>query len=87
MTIPLTVVIPAYNVSAYLRQAVASVASDHTQVLIVDDRSTDSTSVIADEARRGARLRDGGAARDQRRPRPRQEPRAQPRHRRVRAVP
>ncbi|MFV0287579.1 MAG: glycosyltransferase family 2 protein, partial [Demequina sp.] len=49
MTIPLTVVIPAYNVSAYLRQAVASVASDHTQVLIVDDRSTDSTSVIADE--------------------------------------
>ncbi|WP_159449083.1 bifunctional glycosyltransferase family 2 protein/CDP-glycerol:glycerophosphate glycerophosphotransferase [Demequina sp. NBRC 110055] len=46
----MSVVIPAYNVSAYLRQAVDSVAaSGDTEVIVVDDRSTDATSRIADE--------------------------------------
>lgn len=45
-----TVVIPAYNVQGYLRQAVMSVASyDSVEVLVVDDRSTDGTSLLADE--------------------------------------
>ncbi|WP_084102229.1 bifunctional glycosyltransferase family 2 protein/CDP-glycerol:glycerophosphate glycerophosphotransferase [Demequina sp. NBRC 110051] len=46
----LSVVIPAYNVPAYLRQAVGSVAdAPQTEVIVVDDRSTDATGRIADE--------------------------------------
>ncbi|MFN3866703.1 MAG: glycosyltransferase family 2 protein, partial [Demequina sp.] len=45
-----SVVIPAYNVQGYLRQAVMSVAfDDRTEVIVVDDRSTDGTSALADE--------------------------------------
>ncbi|WP_160297441.1 bifunctional glycosyltransferase/CDP-glycerol:glycerophosphate glycerophosphotransferase [Demequina flava] len=45
-----TIVVPAYNVQGYLRQAVASVAGDpRAEVIVVDDCSTDATSVLADE--------------------------------------
>lgn len=45
-----TVVIPAFNVQGYLRQAVMSVAREQSvEVLIVDDRSTDGTALLADE--------------------------------------
>lgn len=46
----LSVIIPAYNVLGYLRQAVSSVAQDsRVEVIIVDDCSTDWTSKVADE--------------------------------------
>ena len=45
-----SVIIPAYNVLAYLRQAVASVAAHpRAEVIVVDDISTDGTSELADE--------------------------------------
>ncbi|WP_062213244.1 bifunctional glycosyltransferase/CDP-glycerol:glycerophosphate glycerophosphotransferase [Demequina oxidasica] len=45
-----SVVIPAYNVQGYLRQAVMSVAQyESVEVIVVDDRSTDGTSVLADQ--------------------------------------
>ncbi|WP_430868445.1 bifunctional glycosyltransferase/CDP-glycerol:glycerophosphate glycerophosphotransferase [Demequina aurantiaca] len=45
-----SVIIPAFNVQGYLRQAVMSVALDESvEVLVVDDRSTDGTAVLADE--------------------------------------
>ncbi|WP_084104995.1 bifunctional glycosyltransferase family 2 protein/CDP-glycerol:glycerophosphate glycerophosphotransferase [Demequina sp. NBRC 110056] len=44
-----SVVVPAYNVQGYLRQAVSSVAhEDDTEVIVVDDRSTDGTAELAD---------------------------------------
>lgn len=45
-----SVIIPAYNVQGYLRQAVMSVAFDPAvEVLVVDDRSTDGTGALVDE--------------------------------------
>jgi CDP-glycerol glycerophosphotransferase (TagB/SpsB family)/glycosyltransferase involved in cell wall biosynthesis len=45
-----SVIIPAFNVQGYLRQAVMSVAFDKSvEVLVVDDRSTDATALLADE--------------------------------------
>ena len=45
-----SVIIPAYNVQGYLRQAVMSVAFDEgAEVIVVDDRSTDGTATLADE--------------------------------------
>lgn len=45
-----SVIIPAFNVQGYLRQAVMSVAFDQSvEVLVVDDRSTDGTALLADE--------------------------------------
>lgn len=45
-----SVIIPAFNVQGYLRQAVMSVANDPSvEVLVVDDRSTDGTALLADE--------------------------------------
>ncbi|WP_297083610.1 bifunctional glycosyltransferase family 2 protein/CDP-glycerol:glycerophosphate glycerophosphotransferase [uncultured Demequina sp.] len=45
-----SVIIPAFNVQGYLRQAVMSVAgADRTEVIVVDDCSTDDTARLADE--------------------------------------
>lgn len=45
-----SVIIPAFNVQGYLRQAVMSVAFDKSvEVLVVDDCSTDATALLADE--------------------------------------
>lgn len=45
-----SVIIPAFNVQGYLRQAVMSVALDRSvEVIVVDDRATDGTAVLADE--------------------------------------
>lgn len=45
-----SVIIPAYNVQGYLRQAVMSVAlEDAVEVIVVDDCSTDGTAMLADE--------------------------------------
>lgn len=48
--IQFSIIVPAFNVQGYLRQAVESVAGHPSaEVLIIDDRSTDDTSVLADE--------------------------------------
>lgn len=45
-----SVIIPAFNVQGYLRQAVMSVALDPSvEVIVVDDRATDGTAILADE--------------------------------------
>src|SRR5260221_8544664 len=53
MALPLvTTVIPAYNRSAMLREAVASVLAQTyrpIEIIIVDDASTDDTPRVADE--------------------------------------
>ena len=47
----LTIVIPCYNSAAYMDRAVESllIGSDELEILIIDDGSSDNTSVIADE--------------------------------------
>ena len=47
----LTVVIPCYNSAAYMDRAIESVLidSEDLEILIVDDGSSDNTSIIADE--------------------------------------
>jgi glycosyltransferase involved in cell wall biosynthesis len=56
-TIPVTVVIPAYNRAAMVRRALASVAAQTVtprEVIVVDDCSTDATGAVAAEL--GARV-------------------------------
>src|SRR5258705_11929360 len=48
--LPISVVIPAYNASAYLAEALESVrgqTAQPTEVIVVDDGSTDATAAIA----------------------------------------
>lgn len=56
MEVLFTVVIPAYNIASYIRPCVDSVLASmkdcrDTQILIVDDGSTDGTAQAADECR------------------------------------
>ena len=47
-----SVIVPAYNVKAYLAECVASVAAQggtDWECLVVDDGSTDGTDTLADE--------------------------------------
>lgn len=47
----LTVVIPCYNSAAYMDRAIESllIGDEDLEILIVDDGSSDNTSMIADE--------------------------------------
>jgi glycosyltransferase involved in cell wall biosynthesis len=52
-TLPISVVIPAYNVAAYLDIALASVHAQSLQpaeIIVVDDGSTDATRALAERA-------------------------------------
>ena len=47
-----SVIVPVYNVGAYLQQCLQSIASQsyaHLEVIVVDDGSTDDSGKIADE--------------------------------------
>jgi hypothetical protein len=45
----LTIIIPAYNAEAYLNRAMGAIAgTDRTEIVVVDDGSTDRTAQIAD---------------------------------------
>jgi glycosyltransferase involved in cell wall biosynthesis len=61
MTHPVSVVMPAYNASEYIRQAIASVIAQTHQaweLMVVDDGSTDDTAALVEEiALRDARVR------------------------------
>ena len=58
-----SVIVPVYNVGAYLQQCLQSIASQsyaHLEVIVVDDGSTDDSGKIADEwASRDNRFRVG----------------------------
>ena len=67
----ISVIIPVYNVEAYLRQCLDSVLSqsyDDLQVILIDDGSTDASGMICDEyAAKDQRItvihqKNGGAA-------------------------
>ncbi len=47
----LTIVIPCYNSAAYMERAVESllIGSDELEIIIIDDGSSDNTSIIADD--------------------------------------
>lgn len=56
---PFSIVIPAYNCISFLRGRVDSVLSQHfddSEVILVDDGSTDGTSELCDELAKGERL-------------------------------
>src|SRR6266404_1901063 len=71
---PISVVIPAFNVASYLREAIASVRTevgDCAEIIVVDDGSSDDTAAIAEAHAdsvtciRRIRRRGAGAARNQ----------------------
>lgn len=54
-TIRLSIIIPAYNVSAYIERCIESVLSQNTEkveILLIDDGSTDNTGQICDRYQR-----------------------------------
>ena len=48
---PISVIIPAFNATSYLREAIASVRTevgDRAEIIVVDDGSSDDTAAIAE---------------------------------------